>query len=65
MHFMTEMYSVLSKYERVSCKSVKLVSSGQKLNYDTEAALPVRLVRPWPDHFSADRWCRFQTAETV
>ena len=30
-----------------------------------EAASPVRLVRPRPDHFSAGRWSHFQTAETV
>ena len=27
-----------------------------------EAASAVRLVRPWPDHFSAGRWSRSQTA---
>ena len=31
----------------------------------TEAASPVRLVRPRPDHFSAGRWSRSQTAEIV
>ena len=31
----------------------------------SEAASPVRLVRPRPDHFSAGRWSRSQTAETV
>ena len=31
----------------------------------SEAASPVRLVRPRPDHFSASRWSHFQTAETV
>ena len=30
-----------------------------------EAASPVRLVRPRPDHFSAGRWTHSQTAETV
>ena len=30
-----------------------------------EAASPVRLVRPRPDHFSAGCWSRSQTAETV
>ena len=30
-----------------------------------EAAPPVGLVRPMPDHFSAGRWSHFQTAETV
>ena len=32
---------------------------------DAEAASPVRLVRPRPDHFSAGRWSRSQTAEIV
>ena len=32
---------------------------------DTEAASPVRLVRPRPDHFSAGCWTHSQTAETV
>ena len=31
----------------------------------TEAASPVRLVWPRPDHFSAGRWSHSQTAETV
>ena len=31
----------------------------------TEAASPVRLVRPRPDHFSAGCWSRSQTAEIV
>ena len=33
--------------------------------YSPEAASPVRLVRPRPDHFSAGRWSHFQTVEIV
>ena len=38
---------------------------GQSDLHHTEAASPVRLVRPRPDHFSGSRWSHFQTAETV
>ena len=30
------------------------------LTVGTESASPVRLVRSWPDHFSAGRWSRAQ-----
>ena len=47
------------------CNIMDLFNLTQAVTDCTEAASAVRLVRPRPDHFSAGRLSRPQTAETV
>ena len=50
-----------SVFQSVSLSSAKFWDLNS-YKHNSEAASPVRLARPWPDHFSATRWSRSQTA---